>query len=746
MSRTTRIRWISAVLTCLLAFPAGFGAAQAGATAPGPTFTINGTGWGHGIGMSQYGAYGAALAGKKHDWILGHYYSGTTVATVSIPHVKVNIDAAYRPGQSYAGRNSWTMKSVGSSLTVRKAGSTATVRTLSADTFYRFNSDGKNVIIRTEGGSHVATYAHDISIVSSGSPRMIQVMDQSTSISGAYQPPNADGAPQGGFTNVRYRGIMHLSRIGTRISAVNDVPMDQYLYGVVPQEMPASWHAEALKAQAVAARSYAHADVAAGRVLACTTHSQVYKGHSRVSGTTVIMHEDSRSNSAVTATTDRVVRYGTRVAKTFFFSQSGGYTANNEDVWVSGAPLPEMRGVPDTYEYLAKPPYSPWAPQTMTGLDIANRLRGLSGVPASTSTYVTAIQFERATSGHVRHVTFTFSNGASARITGDTVRSRLSLRSTHFYVTGFPTTRIAGSTRYSTAVEISKRAFPNGAPAVVLATGEDHPDALAGSSLAGAVNGPVLLTRTASLPSVVSTELKRLKPSTIYLMGGTLAIDVPVEEAVRAAVPTARIERLAGATRFDTALDAARRVMAQARPSKVVVVEASAWADAAAVSPITYTKSYPVLLVKRDDVGASVRAFLDEFKPSTILLIGGDLVISDTVRGEVAATGAQVIELQGATRYHTAAAVAAYGTAQEGLTAGEVYVATGLDFPDALAGGVLAGLRGNPLLLTSKDTCPTGTAAYLRANRSTIKRLNLFGGPLAISPAGANELDSVMMR
>jgi len=740
------------MLAVLVALPVGMAPSSAYGSTPGPTFTINGTGLGHGIGLSQYGAYGAALAGKKYDWILKHYYSGTTVGKVSIPRVKVNIDAAYRPGRSYAGRSSWTMKSVGSSLTVRKAGSTAKIRTLRADTFYRFTSDGTNVTIRTEGGAHVASYAHDISIVSSGSPRMIQVKDQSTSINGAYQPPKDDGTPQGGFTNVRYRGIMHLSRVSSRLSAVNDVPMYQYLYGVLPREMYASWHAEALKAQAVAARSYAYADVAAGRVLACTTHSQVYKGHSRVSGTAVIPHEDSRSNSAVTATTDRVVRYGTRVVKAFFFSRSGGHTANNEDVWVSGTPLPEMRGVPDTYEHLAKPPNSPWAPRTMTGLDIASRLRGLGGVPASTSTYVTSVQFDRAASGHARYVTFRFSNGASARLAGDTVRSKLGptaekpLGSTHFYITGFPTTRIEGSTRYATAVEISKRAFPAGAPAVVLATGEDHPDALAGSALAGVVRGPVLLTRTAGLPAVVSTELGRLKPSTVYLMGGTLAIDAEVEKAVRAALPSARIERLDGATRFDTALDAARRVMAAASPSKVVVVEASAWADAAAVSPITYTKSYPVLLVKREDVGDSVRAFLGEFKPDTILLIGGDLVISDAVRAEMVSTGAQVVELQGATRYHTAAAVATYGTANEGLNAGEVYIATGKDFPDALAGGVLAGLRRNPLLLTSTHTCPTGTSAYLTANKSRITRLNLFGGHLAISPAGANELDSVMMR
>jgi Sporulation protein and related proteins len=195
----------------------------------------------------------------------------------------------------------------------------------------------------------------------------------------------------------------------------------------------------------------------------------------------------------VNDTVDQVVKYGSRVVCTYFYSQSGGHTANVEDVWVpedgdlaaKAAVYPELRGVPDPYEHLASPPYSPWPPgqeKTYTGLELSAKLQGISGVPTA-SVFVTGISVEHVASGHARYVTFTFANGAQVRVTGDTVRSRLGLRSTRFYLTGFPMERIYGNTRYDTAVRVSASAFPSTAPAVVLASGEDYADALTGSAL-----------------------------------------------------------------------------------------------------------------------------------------------------------------------------------------------------------------------------------------------------------------------
>lgn len=139
-----------------------------------------------------------------------------------------------------------------------------------------------------------------------------------------------------------YRGEIEIYRNGSGLTIVNEVSLDQYLYGVVPSESPASWPAEALKAQAVAARNYVLTQLGrhrtAGFDVCPTVHCQVYGGVSK---------EDSRSNAAVDATSDKTLTYNGKPISTYFFSCSGGYTENVENVWQSSDPLPYLVGVID---------------------------------------------------------------------------------------------------------------------------------------------------------------------------------------------------------------------------------------------------------------------------------------------------------------------------------------------------------------------------------------------------------------
>jgi len=136
------------------------------------------------------------------------------------------------------------------------------------------------------------------------------------------------------------------------------VTLKHYLYGVVPRESPASWKPEALKAQAVVAHSYAKAEVDpdddgvrnSASALYCTTSDQVYGGHSRLSQGVVVPHEQVSTNAAVDATLGKLVKYGTTIVQTFFFSASGGHTANIEDSWSYSTPRPYYTGVDDPYE------------------------------------------------------------------------------------------------------------------------------------------------------------------------------------------------------------------------------------------------------------------------------------------------------------------------------------------------------------------------------------------------------------
>lgn len=155
-----------------------------------------------------------------------------------------------------------------------------------------------------------------------------------------------------------YRGRIEVGRYGgrTTLTAVNVVPIEEYLYGVVPYEMPASWPMEALKAQAVCARSYAllkagyhpETDIKRGYRMVDTVQSQVY------GGTT---HEHARSNAAVDATKGQTLCYENRTVAGYFFSTSGGHTENVEDVW--GSPKEYLQGVPDLYEQ--NPSKEPWS-------------------------------------------------------------------------------------------------------------------------------------------------------------------------------------------------------------------------------------------------------------------------------------------------------------------------------------------------------------------------------------------------
>ena len=155
-----------------------------------------------------------------------------------------------------------------------------------------------------------------------------------------------------------YRGRIEIGRYGGRssLTAVNVVPLEEYLYGVVPCEMPASWHTEALKAQAVCARSYAlikagyHAetDIKRGYRMVDTVQSQVYGG---------ISFEHPRSNAAVNATRGETLCYENRTVTGYYCSGSGGHTENVEDVW--GFAIPYLQGVPDIYE--TNPSKKPWS-------------------------------------------------------------------------------------------------------------------------------------------------------------------------------------------------------------------------------------------------------------------------------------------------------------------------------------------------------------------------------------------------
>ncbi len=246
-----------------------------------------------------------------------------------------------------------------------------------------------------------------------------------------------------------------------------------------------------------------------------------------------------------------------------------------------------------------------------------------------------------------------------------------------------PVSRIAGSDRYATSAAISATTFAPGVPVVFIATGSNFPDALSAGPVASAAGGPLLLVRSNAVPSVIAAELRRLAPVRIVVLGGPSVVSAGVEASLAAYAP---VTRIAGPDRYATSA----RISASAFSPGVgalYIATGSNFPDALSAGPAALDG--PILLASRDSLPDIVATEIARLKPGRIVILGGAGVVSDTVASRLAAY-APVTRLAGSDRYRTSAAISA-ATFDAGVPV--VFIATGLDFPDALSAGPVAGRR-----------------------------------------------------
>jgi len=375
--RTPRLAGSLAAALAVAALGAGTASAQ------GVTFTFEGRGFGHGVGMSQYGARGAAQQGLDAPRILAHYYPGTALVQRAPGSVRVLLDG----GLATAG-----------------LGLTA-----------------PGTLVERGGGRSAPAPAGDL--VARAQAGGVAVSDSSGRVLLA-SPRGVRLQARGGLVRHgarRYRGVIDLVPAGGRVDVVNTVPSESYLQGVLPGEMPASWGDDtpaALQAQAVAARTYALSHLAPGRWfdLYDDTRSQVYIG---VDG------EDRRANAAVAATRGQVLVYGGRLIDAFYSSTSGGHTESSANAF-GGAPVPYLRGVPDPYDRVS--PLHRWPrPPVFTAAQLGTRLR--VGAPVADVEVLA-----RGVSPRVLRARIVTTDGRSVDLSGSTMRARLGLLDTWFWV------------------------------------------------------------------------------------------------------------------------------------------------------------------------------------------------------------------------------------------------------------------------------------------------------------------------
>jgi stage II sporulation protein D len=330
-------------------------------------FVVSGRGYGHGVGMSQYGAYGQAAAGRTYDQILGHYYTGTQLGNAGRKEVRVLLAE---------GRRAVTVSS--------------TVPFTAAD--------AAGTVSKLPKGS--LTLRANLSVPSDMGP--VAAVQPLVLRPGKKAPLSLDGK--------LYRGKLELVPQGEFLRVVNIVALESYLEGVVAGEVPFGWPAEVLKAQAVAARSYAIASLLKGKPfdLYADVRSQVYLG---------VAGEKPSTTRAVEDTTGEVVLYGGKVATTYYFSSSGGRTASAADVF--GFSVPYLVSRPDPWDKVS--PYNHWGPFLFGARTVQSKF--------GTDARVVDAKGVATASGRLRALTLETLSGAE-QVPASLVRTALGLRST----------------------------------------------------------------------------------------------------------------------------------------------------------------------------------------------------------------------------------------------------------------------------------------------------------------------------
>lgn len=292
---------------------------------------------------------------------------------------------------------------------------------------------------------------------------------------------------------------------------------------------------------------------------------------------------------------------------------------------------------------------------------------------------------------------------------------------------------LAGDSRLTTATAVSRHAFGEGVPAVVLTSAWDFPDALASAALAGAREAPLLLVDRILQPALAE-ELARLDPRELIIVGGIGAVPAAVQ--VQLADRGFPVWRIAGESRFDTAaLLAAALAEVLGERTEAAVTSADGFADALAFGPVAASSGIPVLLAAGDAPDDDTRTALAGV--SRTLVLGGPAAVSEAFAGALP----RVRRLAGDDRYATSVRIAEFLLSRGGSLE-TVGVATAHDFPDALAAGPALARTGSPLLLVHglDPAAAAPTYAFLEAHAAEISTVLIFGGEASITAAVRDRL------
>jgi lactocepin len=297
--------------------------------------------------------------------------------------------------------------------------------------------------------------------------------------------------------------------------------------------------------------------------------------------------------------------------------------------------------------------------------------------------------------------------------------------------------RLAGSGRYDTMAAIVQEGWKSSSNTVIVATGNNFKDALSAAGLAGLKSAPVVLTdggkgdKVTKLSPQAKSELQRLAPRTVYVVGGPFAVSDAVMADIQATLPSARVDRVSGSTAASTSAAIATEEYWDWEDTAIIATNKS-FKDALSVAPLSYAKHWPILLA---DNGQSLNAdVIDALKQcgiKQVYIVGGKLAVTDKVESQLIKAGVAIAgRLAGLDGVHTSRAIADFAI-KNGLSVSKMAFATSQNFPDALAGAALCGKNNSVLLLC--DAKAQYNLSFAKTHKDNITTGYVFGGTYAFS-------------
>ena len=308
-------------------------------------------------------------------------------------------------------------------------------------------------------------------------------------------------------------------------------------------------------------------------------------------------------------------------------------------------------------------------------------------------------------------------------------------------------TRIAGQDRFDTAKCIAMEGNTIGLTDVILVSGNNFPDALSVSVLAKKLKAPILLVdSTVAQSSAALTFIsdKLIKTGTIHIIGGTGIISDAFKEELNR-LGFYHIDRIGGYDRYDTnALIAQGLVSAKNTP--IVIASGESFPDALSISSIASSHGYPILLTAKDSLSQGIIRYISSVQPSEVYIVGGTSVVSDAVQASITAlTPATITRLAGNDRFDTSEKILSAFS----LTPKTVYIASGINFPDALAGSALAAVTGDPIVLVDPSITgvPPSIMKYFQTlySNGVVPNIVAFGGTGAIPDIVLDSVGGILM-